>query len=344
MLSQIESLRPAVDTLVACVGDELLRYYMQGVFEKVYKVDKNYIVSVETPKQLEKAKSDAMLAPMTGMRWLLLVDLDKIPVSDFEKHLFRGNDNCFTFAFTKKYINFKRFLDSKALKTGTQRVVSMYLGNFRSEDIYYLHKRIVPKGYALTDDVLNYVCKHYCWDVPKVMLLLTSLSRGSLVRTKEELIAMVGLGGVTIDSIVVDLLRVDPMTQRKRSNVSKKYLMLFKDLSNKYSYTTIYNGVKQSLLDIMLYKMLVLRGDITKMLKIIPKGFDVKKIQRLRRFEKVIREEVSIQRLLTLLGVFRELDNLEAELKTMTDDSGIDAEYKLMIVVYKYISLWEVAA
>jgi hypothetical protein len=342
MLSQIESFRPDVDTLIAFVGDELLRYYMQGVFERAYKVDKNYIVQVETAKQLEKAKSDAMLAPMTGLRWLVLVDLDKVPVVDFEKNLMRGNDNCFTFAFTRKYANYKRCLDMRALKAGTQRVMTMYLGNLRSEDIYYLHKHIVPDGYSLTDDVLNYLCKHYCWDVPKVMLLLTSLSRGSLVRTKEELISMVGLGGVTIDSVVIDLLRVEPVTGKKRNNVMKKYLMLFKDLSNKFSYSAIYNGMKQSMLDILTFKMLVLRGDITNMLKIIPKGFDLKRIQRLKRFEKVIKEEVSLNRVLTLLGVVREVDNFEASLKTMTDDSGIDAEYKLMTILYKFVSLWEV--
>lgn len=343
MLKQLESLRPGVDTAVCYINDELLRYHLQGVFEKVYKVSKDYIVQVETAKQLEKAKSDAMLAPLTGSRWLLLVDLDKVPVTDFEKNIFRGNDNSFTFAFCKKYGNFKRTLDCRALKNGagTERVYTAYLGNFRSEDIFYLYKKIVPQDNVLTEDVLNFLCKHYCWDVSKVMLLFAAMKQGTVINTREDLISFIGLGGVTVDSVVVDLLRIDPTTDKKRKNAIKKFLSLFKDLNNKYSYATIYTSIKQSLMDIITYKMLVLRGDITRILKIIPKGFELKRIQRLKRFEWVLRDSISLRRTLLLLSIFKRIDDLEAGLKTPIDDSPIPADTKLLLVLYDFVALWE---
>lgn len=339
MLQLLDRIHPEVDTLVICTDVALLRYYIQEKLEVQYNINKNYSIVCETGVLYKKVKNDALVAPMLGDKWLLIVNLDKVGFESVLSLLNYGNGNSITLIFTEKYINYKKLVNSDKYKDYKQTIQTMYLMRFDIEDIAYLHKNMLntPQSTRLSDDVLTLLCKNYRYDVDKVMDLFTRMRIGLKIESKQDLINEIGLGGVTAASLTVDLLRLFPdnsSTERRISNAIRKYTEMAYDLSAKQDFRQIFNQIRSTLCNIMLVKMLTVNGKYRRISRDIPEGYaeQAKRIKSLWRFDYAIRNEISIDRVLSMLSILNSVPE------------SFDYEARLMTFLHSYISQWEVEA
>jgi len=340
MLKKLDHINPDVDTVVICTDVQLLKYFIQTKLEKYYTVDKNYSIAADTGILFKKAKSDSLVAPLAGDKWLIISNLDKVGIDTATEYLNYGNGNAVTLLYTDKYITFKKFINTEKFKNVQITTLPLYLAHFDFEDIPYLCKEYNVK---LTDDLIEYLNRNYRYDTARVMELLSKMKIGVEINTKSDLIDEIGLGGVTPSSFTLDLLRifqpdgrfiteVQPITDKRVRNAVKKYLNILHDLSLKINYNLIYAQMLSTLKGIIDIKMLILNGEYRKSTKAIPDGYtdqQKRRIKALQRFDSIIREEISLNRVLYLFELFDKSPNT------------FDYEFKLMNIITDYIGSWE---
>lgn len=327
----LDNIHPEVDTLVICTDVALLRYYVQTKVETVYNIDKNYSVEAETGVLYRKLKNEALTAPMLGDRWLITANLEKVGTDNAAALLSVGNGNALTILFAEKYITYKKFLATDAYKQYKSTIMPMYLSKFDNDDIPYLHKDILgTKG--LKDDLLNYLCKNYRYDVDKVMTLFIKMRSGLRVFSKQELIDEIGLGGVTPESMVIDLLRLyqvskkyhskptETVSEKRKYNAIAKYIGLLRDLHSKLEYMAIYKRMYKTVLGVLELKGQILSGKSERE-QVVPKSVS--------RFAYVVRDEIDIKRTLFLLNLFEKAPET------------FDYESRLMYIICSYISAFK---
>ena len=307
MLRVLSKLHPEIDTLVICTDVSLLRYYIQTKMETVFNIDKNYSVEAETGVLYRKLKNDALTAPMLGDRWLITATLEKVGTDNALSMLSVGNGNALTILFVDKYITYKRFISENEFKKYKATIMPLYLGKFDMDDIPYLHKDMLGNN-GLKDDVLTYLCKNYRYDVDKVMTLFTKMRSGLKIYNKQDLIDEVGLGGVTPESVLFDLLRLyQPsgkygggtavVSEKRKANAVAKYTGLLKDLHSKMEYIAIYKRMYNAILGTLALKSQILNG----------RGEREQEIPRaVNRFAYLVRNEIDLKRTLFLLNLFEQ--------------------------------------
>lgn len=348
MLQMLDRIHPDVDTILICSDVPTLRYYIQTKLEKLYNVDKNYSMAVDTALSYKKVRGDAFVAPLAGDKWLVVGNADKIGLDTVQSLFNWGNGNCITLVYTEKYVNYKKLLSSEKFKESKRTILNLYLNKLDFDDVPYLYKDMVlsnPKSKRLTDDLLNFLCKNYRYDVERVVNLFSKMRIGLQVSTRQDIIDEIGLGGMTPASYTIDLLRLfqptgrfaeyskgEKITVKKIYNANKKYIGYLTDLGNKTSYNTIYNQMLSTLKGILEIKMLIMNGKYRKNTKEIPESFSPQQVNRIRslqRFDMPIREEISLNRVLLLLNIFEHTPQT------------FDYELRLITIISEYISLFE---
>lgn len=354
-----------VDVFLVFSDVELLLYEVRAIIEEKFNVSRDFVMPCNSAKALTQARGIMQIKPLEGERWLILIDLDRIGAADVAKSLAYGGANCVTMIFSKSYKFYKNLTNSEEYRKYSKTIMPVYLRNFVVDDIVYLHKKMVCDAKhtkPLTDDLLNYIIKNYRYDVKKVLDLFSKMRNGLVLETKADIIAEIGLGGVTADSFIMDLLRVgQPPTgrfgqfkpqprkteqteaQKKATKArtvkarSKKFMILLHDLSTRTKYYTLFTQMQNTLINILAYKALILDGRIRRGVKDLTEE-EEQAVKRLSRFSYVIQDEISTSRVMFLLTLFTSETSNGANVNEYTTP---DYEAKLMRIVLNYISTWE---
>ena len=313
MLEQINTFADSVCNIVEYCNCSALEYIAQQLIMDRYVISTNYTSSVSTVKGLKDRLSISNTLPLQGERWLIVVDVDKIGVSDAIKYMDTITSTATLIYVTHNYRSYRTMTDSKAYKqqSATNFAKQLYLGKLNGATIdllydFYTRKSVDNKslGYEISSKLMHYIKKNYCFNPDLVCDLFSKIKDGEKPSTEKDVIELVGVGGNTPQAVTISLLTTSTHTTEGKRRFLKRTLMLFNDLSVKFSYDTTYNYMISTLKGIIDIKELQISGKYTSFYKDIPSTFSderVKRMSRLQRFEDIILDKISLRRALILL-------------------------------------------
>jgi hypothetical protein len=322
--SRIKYLPEELSTIILYATSNLATYLYETELKKHFSIDINSVFDCNTVKRTKRAQSVSLAAPITGGKWLINVDADDIQLSDIltllKNQTYHG---VCVFRFSK-YSTYMRVRESKVMKELGTRVTNVYLGYLKSEDVYALYKLkyINEGGPALTDDLVEYICNTYNYDIDALFELFDVLKSGIIVENKNDIINIIGIGGASIESVLINAVSVKNNPTDRRI---KNWFKTLKVLTNKYEYRTIRNFMSTTLENFRDVKELQLVGNLRSFIEIIPEPFNEEKIKRLKRYYFKLRY-VSMYDVIVL----RRLINESRKIK--------DAELGLITSFLKYFS------
>lgn len=299
-LKRLESLSGNVLNIIVYVQSASLEYHIKTTLKDRYKVHKDFVVSVDTAKALHNAKLDAYVAPLMCEKWLIHVNADKLNTKEVLAGLEKNTSHAITVYWTEKYGTFKQLSDSALVKKQGVYCPVFSFSRLSYGEIMHLHQVTLPKKKYLNKELLDYVCKNYMYDVQAVCDLFAMIKSGNGVESRKDIIENVGAGGNSVSSLTVRILKSHPKKLKGKESSMREAVKLLEDLSYSYSYSTIRKFMLNNLEGFIEMKQLQIMGVYKRPNKEIPEAFDTKRLGMLRRFERVILEEVSLASLLNL--------------------------------------------
>ena len=315
MLEKIDFLSQDVANLIIYTNSAILQNVLKKKIKEKFQIERNLTKYADTSATLKAVKNETFTPPFGGGTWLVDVQADKISVSDLAKQLNQVSIAAKNVYWVTNYSQYKKLCELEVVKRQGVYCFQMYTGKLYPEDITYLHNLMLKPEQRLSKQVLDYLKKNYTYDVDSVCKVFHARSQGEEFQTTKDIINKVGMGGNTIDSFVMKLLTTNPKTEKGVKKSFENMVVLLNDLSYSYDYRSIRNFIKNSINTIIEIKQLQIMGKYTVSVKNIPEEqFHADKIQRMRRFERVILEDINLARILNLKLCIDKYNTFNAEL------------------------------
>lgn len=309
---------------------EAIEYVTKQMIMNEFKVSGHYDYNIEKQSQVKENIAMVSSVPLEGERWLLIVDVDKLGVSEAIKVLDNTISTAIVLYVTHNYQSYKKLIDSTSFKqqASTNYAKQIYLGRLTDAAIDTLYNfYLMGMKKPLDSKLMTYVKKNYKYNVDLVCELFLGIKNGNVPKTEKDIIEMVGVGGNTPQALTVSLLTTTTKTSRGKKAFLKKNLALFEDLSIKYTYDVAYGYMISTLKGIIDIKQLQISGKYNDFYKDIPDSFDEKRkkrINRLGRFEYIILNKITLRRTLVLLQCMQSKD--------------YDKKQVILEGIYKYVN------
>lgn len=315
MLEKVEFLSQDVSNIIIYTNSTTLQTILKKKLKERFKIGRNLTKYASTGAELKEIKNETFTPPFGGGTWFLDIQADKISISDLGKQLNLISSAAKSVYWFTNYSQFKKVCDLDVVKKQGIFCFIMYAGKLYPEDITYIHNIMVPAEKKLPKNLLDYLKKNYTYDVDAVCKVFQGIVQGMEFKTTKDIINEVGIGGNTIDSFVIKLLTSNPKTDKGVKSSMEKMVVLLNDLSYSYEYKSIKNFMRVTLKSIVEIKQLQMMGMYTESIKNIPENvFNEDKIQRLKRYDKVILNEINLGRVLNLLTCLEKHTDFNAEI------------------------------
>lgn len=312
-MQKIQTINTEVSNIVILVQSASLEYLIRNELKTRFKVHRDFIVDVETSKQLHNAKLDSYVAPLLCDKWLIHVKADKLKKKELLDALKNNTHYGVTVYWVEKWATFNQLLNSEEARKQGMHCQFYRFTRFSEYEIKYLLDTQVPPKRQLSTELRDYVAKNYRYDIQSVMDLIALLKSGNEIDTKKELVEAIGVGGNSVSNLLIQILKTVPKTESGRKRAITKILKLLQDLTYSYNYATIRRFLLSNLDGCIEMKTLQIMGVYNRPWKEIPESFNVKRLSMLRRFESIILEEISLPRLLNLKTCLLTYNNFNAE-------------------------------
>lgn len=330
MIECIKNLPSTVCNIVEYNACETIEYVTKQMIMNKFVISGHYAYDIEKQGQIKESLTMVSSIPLEGERWLLVVDVDKLGVSETIKVLDNTINTAIVLYVTHNYQNYKKIIDSNSFKqqASTNYATQIYLGKLTDAAIDTLYDFYLMGMKKLLDSkLMTYVKKNYKYNVDLVCELFLDIRNGNVPKSEKDIIEMVGIGGNTPQALTVSLLTTSTKTSRGKKAFLKKNLALFEDLSVKYTYAVAYGYMISTLRGIIDIKQLQISGKYNDFYKDIPDTFDEKRkkrINRLGRFEYIILNKITLRRTLVLLQCMQSKD--------------YDKKQVILEGIYKYVN------
>ena len=315
MLEKVDQLSLDVSNILIYTNSNVLQTLLKKQLKKRFNIGRNLTKYASKASELKEIKNETFTPPFGGGTWFLDIQADKINISDLGKHLNNVSKSAISVYWFTNYAQFKKVCDLEVVKRQGMFCFILYAGKLYPEDITYVHNIMLPEEKRLPKKLLDYLKKNYTYDVDSVCKLFQSISQGEEIKSTRDIINKVGIGGNTVDSFVMKLLTTNPKTEKGLKSSLEKMLVLLNDLSYTYEYRTIKNYMRSTLKTMMDIKQLQIMGLYSESVKNIPDVvYDETKIQRMKRYDRVILNELNMGRILNLFLCLDKYDDFNAEL------------------------------
>lgn len=318
MLEQIKSLPDSICNIIEYSNCSSVEYIAQQLIMDRYIISPNYTNNVASAKLLKDCISESNTLPLQGNRWLIIVDVDKLGVSESLKSMDSVVATSVVIYLTHNYRTFRTLIDSRQYKQqgSTNFATQLYLGKLTDASIdllyeYYMRGKTQVERDVFSSKLMRYIKKNYKFNADLVCELFSKIKDGAKPVSEKEIIELVGVGGNTPQALTISLLTTTTKSVEGKKRFLKKNLMLFNDLSIKYSYETTYSYMIATLKGIIDIKELQISGKYFEFFKNIPDSYPekrLKRISRLHRFEYIILNRISLRRALVLLKCMQSND------------------------------------
>jgi hypothetical protein len=335
-LNEIE-IKALTHRVVILQTHELIQLFITDTVRKVLGASQEQYFDVSSKNELKNIYSLGSVQPFGASKWFIVVDLDKIPISDLVQTFDHG-ESCFFLCVTSKYFNFKKLKEALNKHNDIQKkkkltqipYEELYLTYLRKADFYYLYSNYlgdIPN--KLTENLVNYVYKNYAGDLDALFLLLDALREGEEFQKEKDIIAICGLGRNTTQNFIIKIMTSTPKTEKGLKSVIRKNLQRGFDLSSDLEWGMIWTFTRAFVRSSIEIKSLCISGVVYEDLHALPDGYDQQKLIKYNRYMWFIRS----QPLSKLLAVYKLLDDFKwtSELEF----------YKFLCEYYKYTILIE---
>ena len=294
-------LRNLNDTNVDCnvvllqTPSERMKMFIEDNIKRRYKVNSDTILQCSSKKDYKPIKDIINVVPPFSDKWFIDVDLDKCNDKDFIQ-IMKDATTCVFFCRVSKYSTFKNVKESLRTVSG---VYDFYINYLRKPDFIYLYDAFVPSDKRLVKSLFDYVVQSYSGDIEAVFKLLLELNAGKEFNKRSEIADLCGVGGNTVESFIISLLKSPPRTEKGLNTVIKNRLKAGSELAEVYSYGLFYSMLRKTLLNFIQIKVLMVSGVVYKRISNLPDGYNDKVLGRYQRYLWVFRE-VPLSRILRL--------------------------------------------
>lgn len=317
MLSKIESLSSNVLNIIIYYDSPSVQYFVRGILKDKFKMHKDFILTINTAKELNEAKLNSFVPPLLCDKWLMHVDADKLSKKDLASGVSKVTPSGVTVYWTTTYRTYKYLLSLDSVKKQGSYCTSYRLTKGNYTDIRYIYNKVLEGSRykdSLSKELFNYVATSYNYDLESVFKLFRSIRSGNEFNTRREIIEEVGAGGNSVDTFTLTLLRTSANTEKGKKQGVAKALKLLADLNVTYKFSTIRNFMLNTVNGLIDIKQLQIMGYYRKINPIIPESFDTKRLGRLKRFDYVVINDITLPRLLNLKLCLLHYDDFNTEI------------------------------
>ena len=280
-LSDLDAKSAHPDVILLQTPSTKMMQFLQDRLKRKYKIKSDAIINVETKSDYKKVKEVLGVVPLDSERWFIQIDLDKFNDKDV-KNMIRTSTTCLFFCTCSKYKVFKTFKEE--FKKDDISIFDYYINFLRRADFIYLYDAFVHKDNKLSNDLFNRFLKGYSSDIEAVFELLIKLGEGQKFETMKDISNVCGFGGLTVESYIFSLLKELSGSDKGLATVIKRRIQVGADLGNTLKFSTMYNYMAKSLLNMCELKMLVMSGAIYKHVRNLPDSFDEKALSRYQKY------------------------------------------------------------
>ena len=286
---------------------------------------------VTSPAEFKEAKGISMNLPFVGGRWVISYDVSKVKSNkELVEALKAISSSRCTIFFCRDYKVFRFLADSNEVKNQGKFTKIIYGTRLDSGDIPFLYETLVSEGNrSLQGPLFNKFVKEYRFNVDAVFELFELLEQGKTFAAMKDIVAAVGLGRNSVNALIITMLKSKASTEKGKKMAIKKFLFQFQDLSADIEPDTIINFMLVALRNMITLKELQIMGKYTTVRQVldVSENFDLTGVTRLRGFETILLEDISLVQLL-------EFYELLSELKSKNMSLGGSNLFTLL--VYKY--------
>lgn len=279
-LAELDSKHLNISVVILQTPSVKLQMFLQDKIKRRISCTKDAILDVATKGDIKKIKEVTGIKPPFSDKWYVQIDLDKL----YDKSLIqqiKASFTCVFFCTCSRYGTYKKFKEELKEKEG---VVDFYINYLRRPDFLYLYDAFTLEDNTLTKQMFDYVAKSYAGDIEAVFDLLLRLNQGEKFETRKDIAEVCGLGGLSVESYIFDLLKPLSGSDKGLLTVIKNRTKAGVDLADTLKYTKLYNFMAKSIQSFCELKMLIISGVVYKSIHKLPDAFDEKALSRYQRY------------------------------------------------------------
>lgn len=294
-LSDLNSSTLDVSVAIVQTPSSKMLMFLQDKLKAKYHCRSDSVITIDNKTDYKKIKAVLGIYPAFAEKWFVEVNLDKFRDKELIA-LVKQSTTCLFFCTCSKYKTFKDF--KEAIK-GVDGVCDFYINSLRRADFVFLYDAFTPDDNKLTKQLFDYVFKSYMGDVEAVFDLLIQLNQGTKVESRKDITEICGLGGLSVESYIFDLLKDLSGSDKGLMTVIKNRVKAGTDLCDSVGLKSMYNFMNRSIGLLCELKMLMISGVVYKSVRHLPDSFDE---QALARYQKYIwrLREIPLSKLLKL--------------------------------------------
>lgn len=300
--------------------------------KEYFKVESQFVLDVKNQRELKEARKDTVTSPFFGDYWLVHIDVEKLGVKESLKTVTSYSSNGVYVYWINDFKTYMDFRKHKIFASNSHSHNLIVANRLSAMDAYELleYANTLVEDNKLTKDIISYVSRNYRYKVEAIYDLIALLKGGAKIESDKDVIASIGVGFLTVDSFVIDLLKANPDTLKKRINLQKKAIGQLQELSYSYSHTKIRSFMLNTLKNFLEFKQMLLLGYFDSPVIKIPQNYDENRVKRTyKRYRYTLRNDVTLSRILLLM-------------KCVTSHNYYDTELSLLSTITQYVTSFDV--
>ena len=273
--------------IVQCPSN-ILSLFIEDKLKALLGSTQDTVFTLKSKKDLKEIHMICNIQPFQSKKWLYIVDLDSYaPDKEFFNLVKESSTICYLLTCSK-YSTYKKVKED--LKS-VQPLWDFYIGYLKSVDMGFLFNEFVVKTgkeSLVSKDLYTYIKEGYSGDVDAVMMLfdyVRSSDSSEKPLTKSKVTELCGLGGNTLESFVLTLLRSAPKASKKSfDSIMRRRFKAGAELAEVYGWNKLGNYLNKIVYNIMCIKELQISNTIYKGIRNLPEGYDEKTLSRYNRY------------------------------------------------------------
>lgn len=268
---------------------DMMKIFIQDKIKEKYKNTNDSSMTIQTKKDFSESLIQAGVQPFGAVKWFFLLDNDKVKLTAKDITSIKENNSSGVYLiFVSNYPTYKRF--KTAIGKDYDGFVDLYITRLRRNDFLYLYDYYVPEDNKLTKSLYDQVVQNYSSDLDAVFKLFKALKSGEEVKNQKDITAICGVGGNTIESYAVNLLKDPPTTERGVATVLRNRIKLGVDLGSIYGYNKFWSYTVNCVKSFSDIKMLTISGVVYKRLTELPECYNEKRLGKMNRYLWVLKD------------------------------------------------------
>lgn len=279
-LSDLDSKNLDISVLLLQTSSTRLTMFIQDKIKRRFHCKSEAILDISTKGDIKKIKDVTGIKPPFSDKWYIQINLDKLYDKSLIQNI-KSSSTCVFFCTCSKYGTFKKFKEDLKDKDG---LVDLYINYLRRPDFIYLYDAFTLSDNKLTKQLFDYVVKSYSSDIEAIFELLLHLNQGEKFESRKDIAEVCGIGGLSVDSYIFDLLKPISGSDKGLLTVIKNRIRAGVDLGETLNFGTMYNFIAKSLFNFCEIKMLIISGVVYKSIYKLPDSFDEKTLSRYQKY------------------------------------------------------------